>query len=339
VGNGAQYQFYRCDTYLSQTPAFGTPTSQYPSYGQGVGYMANGGAAAYSINVTSNSGFYAVQLSNASTPTCYASGSNNVGTAPSLTFWACVGPAGPGNGANSAPSGNITAVTCSGQQLTALDVSGLASSITSVTCASNASLATLNISGCAALTTLGCATCGLSSLDVSSCTRLTSLTCGQTTPAMTLNVSNTALTSLSLGGYNFTSLTANNCPNLASITFPMGSNYVTSVNISYCPITSISYGGTPITTSVAITGCSALTSVLLEGVSSLTSVAITNCTALTSVICVSNSNLTSLNVSGCTKLKTLTCPEDNLGSLNITGDHAISSLTDSGNPSVTITGP
>ena len=126
MGNGSHYAFYQVGTYCPQQPPFLTPTSQYPCAGQGVGYMANGGAQAYSINVTSSSTFYAVQPAGGSI-TVYSNGTHSVGTANSITFWACAGPAGADTGTNSRPSGNITALTCTNNQLTALDVSGLTS--------------------------------------------------------------------------------------------------------------------------------------------------------------------------------------------------------------------
>jgi hypothetical protein len=52
-----------------------------------------------------------------------------------------------------------------------------------------------------------------------------------------------------------------------------------------------------------------------------------------------NSKLSSISVSGCTNLSNLDCHNNQLGPLNITGDHAITTSNYTSNPSLTITGP
>ena len=71
--------------------------------------------------------------------------------------------------------GNVSWLSCNGNQLTSLDVSGC-TSLTMLNCELNR-LTSLNVSGCTALTRLDCSNNQLTSLDVSSCSALTMLYC------------------------------------------------------------------------------------------------------------------------------------------------------------------
>ena len=338
LGSGAQYQFYSYNGYTPQAPAFGTPTNLYP-YGSGVGYMANGSAQAYTnVNITASSGFYAVKLSSGAT-TVYTSGINHsFGTADSITFRACAGPAGADNGTNSVASGNITVLVCNTNQLTSLDLSGFGSSLTSITPQANP-YTSVNLHGCSGLTgTLwwnsptGWTTAQLTSLNVAGCSNITALYCN---------------------GNNLTSLDLTGCTSLA--TLQCYGNQITSLDVSgHRALTTFNFGGgTPLLplTSLNLSGCTGLTGSLFINYpgnvsAQLTSLNVSGCTGITYLACTGNS-LPSLNASGCTNLSTLSCINNQLGNINITGDTALpaSSTNNSttfrvqNNPSVTITGP
>jgi Leucine-rich repeat (LRR) protein len=83
----------------------------------------------------------------------------------------------------------------------------------------------------------------------------------------------------------------------------------------------------------------AVTSLSATWWSGLTALTANNCTALTSLTISSCSKLSSISVSGCTNLSNLDCRSNKLGTLDITGDHGITTSNYTGNPSVTITGP
>lgn len=86
-----------------------------------------------------------------------------------IYIWSCTGAADP------TQSGNITHLTCGGDALTALDVSGL-SSLTNLACNGN-TLTSLDVSGCTSLAYLDCNANDLVSLDISGLTSLTEIDC------------------------------------------------------------------------------------------------------------------------------------------------------------------
>jgi hypothetical protein len=184
VGTSAQYHFYHYNTYTAETLSSSTSTSQYPygQYGQGVGYMSNGGAAGGypSITITAGSGYYTCQLSSGSRQ-ILSSGTHSLGVANSVSFWA------------SDASGNLSGIitggfSCAGKNLTSLNVSGL-TGLTGLTCNNNL-LTSLDVSNLTHLTALTCNNNLLTSLDVSNLTtHLTALTCN-----------NNLLTSLNISG-------------------------------------------------------------------------------------------------------------------------------------------
>jgi hypothetical protein len=103
-------------------------------------------------------------------------------------------------------SGALTRLTCGGNSLTSLDVSGL-TALTSLICSNN-SLTSLDVSGLTALTILACNSNSLTSLDVSGLTALTSLICNSNS-LTSLDVSGlTALTILACNSNSLTSLRA-----------------------------------------------------------------------------------------------------------------------------------
>ena len=317
VGNGAQYHFVSYNSYTDPALVFGTPTNRY-FYGSGVGYMANGSAQAYTINITASTGFYAVKLSSGAT-TVYASGSHNVGTADSITYWSCVGPAGADNGSNSVAQGNITALTCSSQLLTALDVTGLIA-ITSLTCNWNL-LATLDLSHCLLLSTLTFSNGGntnLISVDISN-TLLTSFTVTDQNNLTKLNATNcTALTSLDChSNVALNALNVTGCINLTTLNCQYDGAPGLSLDLSTCRnLNSLNVGNITGMTSINVSG-TAISSLDVSYHTSLTSIIASNCTSLTSLTCLSCNTVTSLSVSGCPLLASLNAKWNLLSSASI----------------------
>jgi type II secretory pathway pseudopilin PulG len=179
VGNQQQYHFTQYNSYTGETPAAGTPTSQYP-YGQGVGYMDSGGAG-YPIDqgTTSSTGWIVFRDTGGTYYYFRATGSASNITIPAttpVTFWSCVA-----NG-NPTPSGTICYfILTNNTTVVSLDVSGITTltwiglincthlttlrakncnQLTTINCSNNYVLATLDISGCSSLQSLEFAGCG-----------------------------------------------------------------------------------------------------------------------------------------------------------------------------------
>ena len=117
-----------------------------------------------------------------------------------IYIWSCAGSSDP------TQSGDITYLSCFGDSLTSLDVSGC-TALTTLYCHSN-SLTSLDVSGLTALTTLNCSNNSITSLDVSGLTALTNLDCNDNS-LTSLDVSGlTALTFLHCNNNSLTSLRA-----------------------------------------------------------------------------------------------------------------------------------
>ena len=185
----------------------------------------------------------------------------------------------------------------------------------------------LDVSGCTALTGLGCYGIQLASLDVSGCTALTVLDCsGNQLTSLDLSGC-TSLTDLDCSGNQLTSLDLSGCTaltNLPSSVFQ--GNPLASLDLSGCTaLTNLQasvFQGHPLA-SLDLSGCTALT-VLDCRYSQLTSLDLSGCTSLTDLNCRSN-QLTSLDLSGCTSLTDLDCSGNQLTSLDLSG---CTSLTD-----------
>ncbi len=207
-----------------------------------------------------------------------------------------------------------------------LDVSGC-TALTSLSCSNN-QLTSLDVSGCTALMSLDCYKNQLTSLDVSGCTALTSLYCGGN-QLTSLDVSGcTALMSLDCYRNQLTSLDVSGCTALTSL-LSCSNNQLTSLDVSGCTaLTGLSCSNNQLT-SLDISNNTALTSLDCSN-NQLTSLDISNNTALTSLDC-SNNQLTSLDVSGCTALTDLYCYDNDLRSLDVSGCTALTSLSCSNN--------
>ena len=184
----------------------------------------------------------------------------------------------------------IDSLDCSGNQLTALNVSGCIA-LTTLDCSWN-SLANLNISGCIALNTLSCSYNQLSNLNVSGCTALIDLRCY----------------------YNqLTSLNISSC--IALTTLNCCYNQLSNLNVSGCiALTTLYCHGNQLT-GLNITANTALVTLICFG-NQLTTLNVSGCIALTTLDCSIN-QLLNLNVSGCIGIGALYCSSNQLTSLNI----------------------
>jgi hypothetical protein len=135
-------------------------------------------------------------------------------------------------------SGNLTYLSCSSNQLTSLDVSGL-TALGELSCSSN-QLTSLDVSGLTALSTLSCFDNQLTSLDVSGLTALSQLDCYNNqltsldvsglTALDTLYCYNNQLTSLDVSGLTALSQFACNHNQLTSLDV----SGLTALNTLYC---------------------------------------------------------------------------------------------------------
>lgn len=169
MGSGEQYSFYQVDQYVGSTPGPGVLTSKYPTYGQGIGYVANGGASAYTFNISTSTGYWAWKATNGTITGPLAQG--NSLTVPtgntSFTFWSC------SSGSNT-PSGNVTSFDCN--NITGIDVSGL-TGLTLLAFRYGGVVTTLNVSGLASLQNIQVQSNNLSMINASGCKALTTLLC------------------------------------------------------------------------------------------------------------------------------------------------------------------
>ncbi len=216
--------------------------------------------------------------------------------------------------------GNVTALGCSKNKLTNLDVSGCTTlttlecflnqlttldlshntALTDLTCGQN-ELTELNISGCTALTTLGCENNQLTNLDVSGCTALTTLECEEN-QLKTLHLSGcAALTTLECYTNQLTSLDVSGCAALTML--ECYNNQLTNFSASNC-------------TALAMLSCWQNQLITLD---------VSSCTALISLECEKN-QLTSLNVSGCAALNILYCYSNQLTTLDLSKNTALNEL-------------
>ncbi len=195
----------------------------------------------------------------------------------------------------------LTDLTCSGNQLTSLDVNNNIA-LKSLACYDN-QLTSLDVSNNTALTFLSCGENQLTSLDVSNNTALTLLGCGEN-QLTSLDVSNnTALTQLHCSDNQLTSLDVSN--NVAIRYLECHNNQFTSLDVS---------------------NNTALFGLYCNG-NQLTSLDVSNNTALNILYCTGN-KLTSLDVSNNTNLGYLECNNNQLTSLDVSNS-SLSTWTES----------
>ena len=209
--------------------------------------------------------------------------------------------------------GNITALDCSWNRLTALDVLGCPT-LKTLDCSENG-LTNLNVSGCTSLTELNCRDNQLTNLNVSGCTSLTELICYKN-KLTALDVSGcTALTKLYCCENQLITLDVSGCTLLTELI--CYKNKLTALDVSGCTaLTTLNCHSNQLT-ALDASGCTELTSLCCSW-NQLTSLNVLSCTELTKLEC-SNNRLTSLDVSGCTELTELYCNNNQLTSLNVSG--------------------
>jgi len=196
--------------------------------------------------------------------------------------------------------GKLTELECNWNQLTALDVQGLAA-LQKLSCHYN-QLSTLNVQGLTALQMLDCISNQLTELNVQGLTALQELGC-----------SNNKLTSLNVQGLTaLEKLTLNN-NQLASLDV----QGLTALQELSCHYNKLSSLGTQ--------GCTSLQKIKCYN-NQLKTLDIQGLTSLQELECYSN-ELSSLGIQGLATLKKLDCEKNQLTSLNVQGLTALEKLT------------
>ena len=192
----------------------------------------------------------------------------------------------------------------------------------------DSSLASLDVSGCAALQYLSCNGHSLTFLDVSGCVSLKELYCSGNS-LTSLDVSEcVSLQILYCGANRLTSLDISGCVSLHTLWMP--SNYsLTSLNLAGCVSLKELYCSANSLTSLDVSECVSL-QILYCGANRLTSLDVSECVSLQILYCGAN-RLTSLDISGCVSLHTLDCSYNSLTSLNLAGCVSLQELYCGGN--------
>ena len=367
TGTGPQFHISR---YNSYSDGSGSNSNPYP-YGEGVGYLANDGHTAYNFGVQSSTGFVAVKdaLGGVTVQDGNMGGDSALGSNASITFWSCIG-SGP---TPSAPSGLITQIDAGvgdygDLNLTSINIAGL-TGIESLDCSGNASIigtaASLNSLYSSLPTILSGAALNVDD-DSDAASGSNTLiaagkgwSCDAPSPAtqsgpnypgsggititngsaqeydLYISVSTNAVAYQPQGGSTKViavdgALTIPACDSV--VIWPVDSQGNASGSITTFQCTD------DLVTSMSVSGNSALQYIYCQRnqISSLTGV--NGLTDLLSLVCNTNP-LASLNASGDTSLQFLDCHSNQLGTLNITGDNAIGTLSDGGNPSLSVIGP
>lgn len=148
----------------------------------------------------------------------------------------------------------------------------------------------------------------------------------------------TALQGITLDNNLVSTLDASNCTSLTTISI-IG-NPVTSINVAGCTaLQFLTCSSCPQLPSIDTHGLTSLSTLDCSDDALLVSLNASGCTSLSILNCYSSPSLSSVNASGCSALSQLDCHSCNLGTLNITGDFAITTLDFSSNPAVVIIGP
>lgn len=200
----------------------------------------------------------------------------------------------------------LKSLGCSGNQLTALDVSGC-TALQSLICQNNDQLTALDVSGCTALIGLYCQwNNNLTAIDVSGCKALEDVRCFYT-KLTSLDVSGcTALTTLDCQDNQMTTLDASGC---------------TALNLLWCYNNQL--------TSLDVSGCTALETLDCQN-NQLTSLDVSGCTTLFSLRCYNN-QLTALDVSSNMALQDLYCNGNQLTTLDVSANTELQVLYCYGN--------
>jgi len=198
---------------------------------------------------------------------------------------------------------NLTALNCSYNNLTSLNVRGC-TSLQDLYCYCN-HLRSLDVSDCTSLKQLDCTQNQLTSLDISGCSSLESMTC-----------SFNSFSRLVLSSISLKKITVYHCP-------------LEYLDVKECQsLESLNCGETQLT-SLDLTGCSNLKELSVR-LCKLSSLKLEGCSALTRLDCDSN-QLSSLDLKDCTALKGLVCRSNLITSLDVSNNHLLEDLTCSGN--------
>ena len=221
--------------------------------------------------------------------------------------------------------GKIIKLSCSYNQLTALNVQGL-TALERLECERN-QLTTLNVQGLTALQELSCNGNQLTELNVQGCTALQELHC-EYNQLTALNVQGcTALKWLLCGGNQLTALNVQGCTVLEGL-FCDG-NQLTALNVQgLSALESLSCDNNRLT-AFNVQGLTALQELSCNG-NQLTELNVQGLTALKKLSCGGN-QLTALNVQGLTALQGLSCHGNQLTALNVQGLSTLRSLSCGGN--------
>ncbi|MBP3318352.1 MAG: fimbrillin family protein [Alistipes sp.] len=215
---------------------------------------------------------------------------------------------------------NLKYLSCSYNQLTALDVSkNTALELLDVF---DNPITTLDVSKNVALTALSCYSNQLTTLDVSNNTALTDLRC-QTNQLTTLDVSNnTALERLLCSSNQLTTLDVSN--NTALKSLQCSSNQLTTLDVSNnTALESLQCSSNQLTT-LDLSNNTALKSLQCSS-NQLTTLDVSNDTALEKLYCFHN-QLTTLDVSNNTALERLHCYSNQLTTLDVSNNTALENL-------------
>ena len=216
---------------------------------------------------------------------------------------------------------NLTELNCSGNQLSSLDVSNN-TNLTYLSCSYNY-LSSLDVSNNTNLTQLACDSNQLSSLDVSNNTNLTELNCWNN-HLSSLDVSNnTNLTVLNCYNNQLSSLDVSNNTNLTDLV--CSSNQLSSLDVSNNTNLSKLVCSSNQLSSLDVSNITNLTTLRCYN-NQLSSLYISNNTNLTSLSCYNN-HLSSLDVSNSTNLTSLYCFNNHLSSLYISNNTNLTSLS------------
>jgi Leucine-rich repeat (LRR) protein len=217
-------------------------------------------------------------------------------------------------------TGNVTALDCFNDSLTALDVSNN-TALTTLNCYSN-QLTALDVSKLTALTALNCCKNQLAAIDVSHNTALTTLNCGAN-QLTTLDVGhNTALSTLQCYSNQLTTLDVSM---LTALTYLMcGDNLFATLDVSHNTALSWLECTRNQLTALDVSKLTALTT-LTCATNQLTALDLSHNTALSWLAC-QNNQLTALDLSHNTALTTLTCYNNPLAALDLSHNTALTSL-------------
>ncbi|QSH98413.1 leucine-rich repeat domain-containing protein [Treponema medium] len=237
--------------------------------------------------------------------------------------------------------GNITALECRYNRLTALNVQGL-TALQGLYCGDN-QLTELNVQGLTALQGLQCGGNQLTSLDVQGLTALKELWCNGNqltalnvqglTALQRLHCGNNQLTALNVQDLTalqelncaYSQLTALNVQDLTALQeLNCYSNQLTALNVQgLTALQELQCGGNQLT-ELNVQDCTALQELICSS-NQLTALNAQGLTALRWLYCGSN-QLTELNVQSLTALKELWCHDNQLTTLNIQGLTALRTL-------------